>query len=145
MKRCKAVTSRACDSIECCLLADHEGAHEGQRDATTRAVWTNPDAPEYLALEGEPPLPGSAEAARLEAIQVRDVPILLVEPVELPNRRTHCACGAMHDVKLDPTLRTEFGMPLAAWDSDRQELDSRFAWPTICRDCGTVYCLIWKT
>lgn len=126
-------------------MADHEGAHEGQRDKDTRAVWTNPEAPEYLPLEGAAALEGSAEefeqarAARLATLPVPEEPA-----PKTP--QTHCmACGAEHDQKLDPTLRTEFGMPLAAWRDQEQEADRRFAWPKVCRDCGAVYCPIWKT
>lgn len=144
MKRCKAVTSRACDSIECCLLDEHEGAHEGQRDSETRAVWTNSNAPEYLPLEA-PALDGSRQAHELALRRAEFAPTVTLEEPPAPRTpQTHCHCGALHEQKLDPVLRTIGALPLAAWNETDSEPDQRFAWPQVCRDCGAVYCKIWQ-
>jgi hypothetical protein len=141
MKRCKAVTSRVCDSIECCLLAEHEGAHEGQRDAATRAVWTNPDAPEYLPTDG-PLLPGSREEHEHARTSPIALPLELPPPFVEPKTAPHCACGAERSQQFDPTVRTPGGMPLVAW-TEMGEADQRFQWARCCRDCGAVYCQRW--
>lgn len=144
MRRCKAVTSRACDSIECVLMPDHEGAHEGQRDKETRAVWTNPEAPTYLPIEGAP-LEGSAQAfEQARAARLATLPTVAEEPSP-KTPQTHCHCGSEHEPKHDPTLRNLAALPLVAWDDQQDVQDQRFAWAKVCRNCGAVYCSIWKT
>ncbi len=142
MKRCKAITSRACDAIECGLLAEHDGAHEGMRDAMTRAVWTNPDAPEYLPLDDatmvtreQHEVESNATVAAFDALTDR-------QGTTPPPNVNYCACGTEHNQTADATLRTPGGMPLMAWNDDAGEVSHVFRWPKICRACGAVYCQI---
>lgn len=145
MKRCKATTTRATDSIACELEFEHEGAHEGEH-GDMRAVWTNPNAPYLEPREVDRSLVQQAEALNERARAELSVLELVRPPpascVQSPSR---CGCGAMHDAKADPEFRHVTGSPLAAWNPIAGELDQRFAWSRVCRECGAVYCLIWAS
>ena len=154
MKRCKACTTRAAGAVECALLAEHEGAHEGEtleNGARVRAVWNDPNAPYFEALEPEQPPPASALPPAPPLPELEELPpeyVLQIAPVAPPAaaaQRTivsHCACGTEHS-DADPSVRPGPGLPLMAVDRCG-EIDDRFAWARVCVGCGAVYCRLWR-
>lgn len=156
MKRCKACTTRAAGAVECTLLDEHEGAHEGEtveNGARTRAVWNDPNAPYFEPVEpaaGDavtqlPPAPPLPPLEELPPEFVRERPTRPdVAIVRAKSLATHCACGTEHTGD-DRELRVgSAGMPLIATLLGECEPDPRFSWARVCLGCGAVYCRIWS-
>lgn len=155
MKRCKACTTRAAGAVECTLLDEHEGAHEGEtveNGVRLRVVWRDPNAPYVEAIEVAPsmtpPLPPAPPLPPFEELPPEFVPERPTRPdvaiVRGKSIASHCACGTEHTGD-DRELRVgSAGMPLIATALGELEPDPRFSWARVCLGCGAVYCRIWS-